>query len=83
MIQQFISPLTNHRTDELAEVWKTVPGFRKMILEVVREGIGKTYHPEALRMPVEDGVTAAWRSGIWWSFTRRDDIIHVSNGLKW
>jgi len=54
-MQQFISPLTNHRTDEFGGSIENRARFPQMILEAVREGIGEEMIIE-LRLSAEDGV---------------------------
>lgn len=85
-IQQFISPWTNHRTDEFGGSMENRARFPKMILEAVREGIGEDMILE-LRMSAEDGVDGGMDFRDMVGFCREidgmADIIHVSNGLKW
>ena len=85
-IQQFISPWTNHRTDEFGGSMENRARFPKMILEAVREGIGEDMILE-LRMSAEDGVDGGMDIRDMVGFCREidgmADIIHVSNGLKW
>ncbi len=85
-IQQFISPWTNHRTDEFGGSMENRARFPKMILEAVREGIGEDMILE-LRMSAEDGVDGGMEIRDMVEFCREidgmADIIHVSNGLKW
>ena len=85
-MQQFISPWTNHRTDEFGGSMENRARFPKMILEAVREGIGEDMILE-LRMSAEDGVNGGMTIDDMVEFCREidgmADIIHVSNGLKW
>lgn len=85
-IQQFISPLTNHRTDEFGGSMENRARFPKMILEAVREGIGEDMILE-FRMSAEDGIPGGMTIDDTVEFFKEIDgmvdIIHVSNGLKW
>lgn len=85
-IQQFISPWTNHRTDEFGGTMENRSRFPKMIMEAVREGIGEDMILE-FRMSAEDGVPDGMTIDDMASFCKEIDgmvdIIHVSNGLKW
>ena len=85
-IQQFVSPWTNHRTDEFGGSMENRARFPKMILEAVREGIGEDMILE-FRMSAEDGVEHGMKIDDMVAFCREidgmADIIHVSNGLKW
>lgn len=85
-IQQFISPWTNHRTDEFGGSMENRARFPKMIFEAVREGIGEDMIIE-FRMSAEDGVEGGMTIDDMVEFCKEIDgmvdIIHVSNGLKW
>lgn len=85
-LQQFISPWTNHRTDEFGGSMENRARFPKMVLEAVREGIGEDMVLE-LRMSAEDGVEGGMDIADMVAFCKEidgmADIIHVSNGLKW
>lgn len=85
-IQQFISPWTNHRTDEFGGSMENRARFPKMIIEAVREGIREDMILE-FRMSAEDGVEGGMKIGDMVEFCKiidgMVDIIHVSNGLKW
>lgn len=85
-IQQFVSPWTNHRTDEFGGSMENRARFPKMIFEAVREGVGEDMIIE-FRMSAEDGVEGGMTIDDMVEFCREIDgmvdIIHVSNGLKW
>ncbi len=85
-IQQFVSPWTNHRTDEFGGTVENRARFPKMILEAVRDGIGEDMILE-FRMSAEDGVENGMKIDDMVAFCKEidgmADIIHVSNGLKW
>ena len=85
-IQEFISPLTNLRTDEYGGSMENRTRFPKMILEAVRQGIGEDRIIE-MRISAEDGVEGGMTIEDTVEFCKlidgMVDIIHVSNGLKW
>lgn len=85
-MQQFISPWTNHRTDEFGGSMENRARFPKMLLEAVREGIGEDMILE-LRFSAEDGVPGGMTIEDTVAFCKEidgmADIIHISNGLKW
>lgn len=85
-MQQFVSPLTNHRTDEFGGSVENRARFPKMLLSAVREGIGEDMILE-LRFSAEDGVPGGMSIEDTVAFCREidgmADIIHISNGLKW
>lgn len=85
-MQQFISPWTNHRTDEFGGSMENRARFPKMLLEAVREGIGEDMILE-LRFSAEDGVPGGMTIEDTVEFCKEidgmADIIHISNGLKW
>lgn len=85
-MQQFISPWTNHRTDEFGGSIENRARFPKMLLEAVREGIGEDMILE-LRFSAEDGVPGGMTIDDTVAFCKEidgmADIIHISNGLKW
>lgn len=88
-MQQFISPWTNHRTDEFGGSMENRARFPIMLLDAVREGIGEDMILE-LRISAEDGVCAG-DEGMTIDDTvefcklidGKADIIHISTGLKW
>lgn len=86
LLQQFISPWTNTRTDEYGGSIQNRARFPKMILEAVRRGIGEDMILE-LRFSAEDGVPGGMTIDDTIGFMKEidgmADIIHVSNGLKW
>lgn len=85
-MQQFISPWTNHRTDEFGGSMENRARFPIMILDAVREAIGEDMIIE-LRISAEDGVVGGLTIDDTVEFCKlidgKADIIHVSNGLKW
>jgi len=85
-IQQFISPWTNHRTDEFGGSIKNRARFPIMLLEAVREAIGDDMIIE-FRFSAEDGVKGGMSIADTVEFCKlidgKVDIIHISNGLKW
>lgn len=85
-MQQFISPLTNHRTDAYGGSMKNRARFPIMLLDAVRAGIGENMVLE-LRFSAEDGVPGGMTIRDTVEFCRcidgKADIIHISNGLKW
>jgi len=86
LLQQFISPWTNHRTDEYGGSIQNRARFPKMILEACRRGIGEDGIIE-LRFSAEDGVLGGMTIDDTVEFCKEIDgmvdIIQVSNGLKW
>jgi len=90
IMQQFISPWTNHRSDEYGGSMENRARFPIMLLDAVREGIGEDMILE-LRFSAEDGAAAAGSEGMTIEGTvefcklidGKADIIHISNGLKW
>jgi 2,4-dienoyl-CoA reductase-like NADH-dependent reductase (Old Yellow Enzyme family)/thioredoxin reductase len=85
-MQQFISPWTNHRTDEFGGSMENRARFPMMILDAVREAIGEEMIIE-LRISAEDGIEGGLTIDDTVEFCKlidgKVDIIHVSNGLKW
>ena len=81
-MQQFISPWTNHRTDEFGGSMENRARFPIMLLE----GIGEDMVLE-LRFSAEDGVPGGMTIEDTVEFCKcidgKADIIHISNGLKW
>lgn len=86
IMQQFISPWTNHRTDEFGGSMENRARFPKMLIDACRRGIGDDGIIE-LRFSAEDGVEGGMTIDDTVAFCREIDglvdIIHVSNGLKW
>lgn len=86
LFQQFISPWTNHRTDEYGGSMENRARFPKMCLEACRRGIGEDGIIE-LRFSAEDGVPGGMTIDDTVEFCKEidgmADIIQVSNGLKW
>jgi 2,4-dienoyl-CoA reductase-like NADH-dependent reductase (Old Yellow Enzyme family)/thioredoxin reductase len=86
IMQQFVSPWTNHRTDEYGGSMENRARFPIMLLDAVREGIGDDMILE-LRFSAEDGVKGGMTINDTVEFCKiidgKVDIIHVSNGLKW
>ncbi len=85
-IQQFISPWTNHRTDEYGGSIANRARFPRRIFNAVREGIGEDMILE-FRFSAEDGVPGGMTIDDTVEFCQEIDglvdIIHISNGLKW
>ncbi|WP_099467616.1 oxidoreductase [Konateibacter massiliensis] len=85
-IQEFISPWTNHRTDEFGGSMENKARFPKMLIEAARKGIGEDKVIE-LRISAQDGVEGGLTIEDTVEFCKlidgMVDIIHVSNGLKW
>ena len=86
IMQQFVSPWTNHRTDEFGGSMENRARFPKMIIDAFRRGIGEDGIIE-LRFSAEDGVEGGMTIDDTVEFCKEIDglvdIIHVSNGLKW
>ena len=85
LLQQFVSPLFNHRTDEFGGSIENRSRFPKMILRALRAGMGEDKVLE-LRMSAEDGeeggMTPEDSCGIAEQIDGLVDIFHVSNGIK-
>lgn len=85
-IQQFISPWTNHRTDEYGGSMENRARFPIMLIDAVRQGIGEDMILE-LRLSAEDGVDDGMSIDDTVEFCKlidgKADIIQISNGLKW
>ena len=85
-LQQFVSPWTNHRTDEYGGSMENRARFPKEILRACRRGIGEDRIVE-LRFSAEDGVPGGMTIEDTVEFCKEidglADIIQVSNGLKW
>ncbi len=86
LLQQFISPWTNHRTDEFGGSIENRARFPKMIIDACRRGIGEDGIIE-LRYSAEDGIAGGMTIDHTVAFCKEIDglvdIIHISNGLKW
>ena len=87
LLQQFVSPRTNHRTDRYGGSIKNRSRFPVMILKALRKGLGPDKIIE-LRFSATDGVDEPDALTIedTMAFAREidglADIFHVSNGLK-
>ena len=85
LLQQFVSPLFNHRTDEFGGSIENRSRFPKMILRALRAGMGEDKVLE-LRMSAEDGeeggMTLEESCGFAEQIDGLVDIFHVSNGIK-
>ncbi len=85
-MQQFVSPWTNHRTDEFGGSMENRARFPIMLLDAVRAAIGEDMVLE-LRFSAEDGVPGGMTIEDTVAFCKcidgKADIIHISNGLKW
>lgn len=86
LLQQFVSPWTNHRSDEYGGSIENRARFPKRLLQAVREGIGEDRIIE-LRFSAQDGVEGGMTIDDTVEFCKEidglADIIHISNGLKW
>lgn len=86
LLQQFVSPWTNHRTDDFGGSIENRSRFPKMVIEACRRGIGEDGLIE-LRFSAEDGVDGGMTIDDTVAFCEQIDgmvdIIQVSNGLKW
>lgn len=85
LFQQFISPLTNHRTDQYGGSMENRARFPIKVLEQIRQDAGEDFIIE-LRISAEDGVPGGLTIDDTVEFCRlidgKCDIIHVSNGIK-
>ena len=85
LLQQFVSPLFNHRTDEFGGSIENRSRFPKMILRALRAGMGEDKVLE-LRMSAEGGeeggMTLEDSCGFAEQIDGLVDIFHVSNGIK-
>jgi 2,4-dienoyl-CoA reductase-like NADH-dependent reductase (Old Yellow Enzyme family)/thioredoxin reductase len=86
LLQQYVSPWTNHRSDEFGGSIENRSRFPKMVIEACRAGIGDDGVIE-LRFSAEDGVPGGMTIDDTVGFCKQIDgmvdIIQVSNGLKW
>ncbi|MDU6038656.1 MAG: FAD-dependent oxidoreductase [Clostridium butyricum] len=84
-MQQFISPLTNHRTDEFGGSIENRARFPLMLLDAARQGVGEDMVIE-LRFSAEDGMPGGMKIDDTVEFCKvidgKVDIIQISNGLK-
>lgn len=85
IIQQFISPLRNTRTDEYGGSIENRSRFPKMLLEAARRGLGEDMILE-VRISAEDGVPGGMTIDDTVEFCKlidgMPDIIHISTGTK-
>lgn len=85
LIQQFVSPLFNHRTDDFGGSIENRSRFPKMCLRALRAGMGEDKVLE-LRMSAEDcetgGMTLEDSCGFAEQIDGLVDIFHVSSGIK-
>ena len=85
LIQQFISPAMNQRTDKYGGSIQNRARFPIMILEALRKGLGEDRILE-LRISAEDGFPGGMTIDDTVEFSKlvdgKADIIHISNGLK-
>ena len=85
LFQQFISPLTNHRTDEYGGCMENRARFPLRVLDSVRQAGGEDFIIE-LRLSAEDGEQGGMTIDDTVEFCKiidgKCDIIHVSNGTK-
>lgn len=85
LISQFLSPTTNHRTDEFGGSPENRARFPRMIVEAVRKAVGPNY-PIILRISadelVEGGNSLEDTLELMHYFAKEADIFSVSCGLN-
>lgn len=85
LISQFLSPTTNHRTDEYGGSPQNRARFPKMVVDAVRHAVGPNY-PIILRISadelVEGGNSLEDTLELMRYFTEEADIFSVSCGLN-
>lgn len=85
LINQFLSPLTNNRTDEFGGSYENRARFAKMVLEEVRKEVGPNF-PIIVRISadefLEGGNTLEDSLELLTYFQEEADIIDVSCGLS-
>ena len=85
LIQKFVSPYYNRRTDKFGGSLENRARFPLMLLDALREGLGDTGILE-LRLSAEDGEPGGMTIGDTVEFCRmidgKADILHISNGQK-
>jgi 2,4-dienoyl-CoA reductase-like NADH-dependent reductase (Old Yellow Enzyme family)/thioredoxin reductase len=85
LIQQFVSPLLNKRTDEYGGSAENRARFPIRIAEALRKGMGEDMILE-FRISAEDGLPYGMTIQDTVEFSRlidgKVDIIHISNGFK-
>lgn len=85
LISQFLSPLTNHRTDEFGGSAENRARFARMVLEEVRAQVGPHF-PIFVRISadefLEGGNTLEDTLGYLQYFQEEADVIDVSAGLN-
>lgn len=85
LISQFLSPLTNHRTDEFGGSAENRARFARMVLEEVRAQVGPHF-PIFVRISadefLEDGNTLEDTLDYLQYFQEEADVIDVSAGLN-
>ncbi|MCF0230037.1 MAG: FAD-dependent oxidoreductase, partial [Parasporobacterium sp.] len=87
LIQQWISRMTNHRTDAYGGSIENRARFPKRVLDAVREGLGEDgifemrFSAEE-NVPDEDALTIEDTKSFLQEIDGMVDIIHISNGLK-
>ncbi len=86
LLQQFVSPWTNHRKDIYGGNMANRTRFPKKIIEACRRGIGEDGIIE-LRFSAEDGIPGGMTIDDTVEFCKEIDgmvdIMQISNGLKW
>ena len=86
LFQQWVSPRTNHRTDEFGGSMENRARFPVMVLDAVRNAVGEDFIIEMRFSAEEDGIPGGMTIDDTCEFCRiidgKCDIIHVSNGLK-
>lgn len=85
LINQFLSPLTNNRTDEFGGSYENRARFAKMVIEAVRKEVGPMF-PILIRVSVDEflegGNTLEDSLKLLEYFQEEADIIDVSCGLS-
>lgn len=86
VVQQFISPLFNQRTDEFGGSMENRAKFPLMMFDALRRGMGPDMILE-LRMSAEDHLPGGMTDEDVKEFARlidgKIDVLHVSTGIKW
>ncbi|MBQ0066178.1 MAG: FAD-dependent oxidoreductase [Firmicutes bacterium] len=84
LISQFLSPLTNNRTDEFGGCAENRARFAKLVVEKVRKAVGP-FFPIIMRLSADEflkgGNTLEDTMELLTYFVDEVDVIHVSAGL--
>ena len=84
LLGQFLSPLTNHRSDAFGGSLENRARFPLMVIDAVRDAVGKQF-PIEFRMSgdelIEGGLTLAESTKFAQMLDGRVDLLHVSAGL--